>query len=236
MQKTFNYKNLEDITKLKKIVRTHTFKNNQEKNKIRHWANQYIQKYNKYKKLKGGEKNDWRPSFCDDDYKSKNGFQTSCWGPQIWSYLHFTSFNYCPARSNEYKTLLDGVAGTLPCKYCRDNFQDNKTKAIKDMIQQNQIKKYNDIFKSRDMYSRFIYNVHHQVNIRLGKCCDNEPSYDETRDFYEKFRSRCNEPKQQSDNTEGGCLDPEYGKKMKCIISYTNRSDRDLKDVLPLSQ
>jgi hypothetical protein len=52
-------------------------------------------------------------------------------------------------------------------------------------------------------------------------------SYEDIRDRYEYFRSRCLEnPKKIKDKKESGCTEPLYGIKSKCILNIIPRDDR----------
>ena len=153
------------------------------------------------------------------DYNSGDGMLTSVWGPSIWHYLHVISFNYplnpTSIQKNKYKQLISNLQYTLPCKYCRINLKNN-------------FKKYpltDDIFKNRQNFSKYIYNLHEIINKKLGK--KSGITYCDLRDRYEHFRSRCTieKPnifkytKKTLGNKEKGCTTPLYGKKSKCVIN-----------------
>ena len=114
------------------------------------------------------------------DYESSNGMQSSIFGPPLWFSLHITSFNYPVKPTAEdkinYKTWLLSHRYTLPCGYCRKNFDNNIKKAG-----------FNDsCMKNRETFSKFIYKLHNCINKMLGK--NIEISYEEVRDRYENFR------------------------------------------------
>ena len=155
-----------------------------------------------------------------NDYSSGEGMLTGVWGPSLWHYLHIISFNYpndpTKLQKKKYKELLLNLQYTLPCKYCRINLKNN-------------FKKYplkNNIFKNRNNFSRYIYNLHELINKMLKK--KSGLSYCDVRDRYEHFRSRCTIDKPQifkynkktmKNKKEKGCTTPLYGKKSKCVIS-----------------
>ena len=122
--------------------------------------NNKIKKTYKIKKTKSKTKS---KTFSLKDYNNGDGMLTSVWGPSIWHYLHIISFNY-PVNPTEkdkrnYRTLIWNLQYTLPCKYCRINLSNN-------------FKKFpltNDIFNSRNTFSRYIYNLHELINKMLGK-------------------------------------------------------------------
>ena len=75
--------------------------------------------------------------------------------------------------------------------------------------------------KSRNTFTRYIYNLHEIVNKMLGK--KSNLTYCQVRDRYEDFRARCTQEKPKQfkftrKNRERGCTEPLYGKKAKCII------------------
>ena len=158
-------------------------------------------------------------TYNSKDYNSGDGMLTSVWGPSLWHYLHVMSFNYPIKPTNiqkqKYKQLLLNFQYTLPCKYCRINLKNN-------------FKKFpltQDIFENRNNFSRYIFNLHEQINKMLGK--KSGLTYCEVRDNYENFRSRCtiekvkifNYTKKKEKEKEKGCTTPLYGKKSKCVIN-----------------
>lgn len=160
-------------------------------------------------------------TYSKKDYQSSDGFLTTVWGPMMWSYLHTMSFNYPvnPTKEDKqhYKDFVINLQYVLPCKFCRINLTKNFKKiplTMKDM-------------KNRESFSRYIYNLHETVNKMLKKTSG--LTYNEVRDRYENFRSRCTEEKIQlfdfkkvlktrKNQKEKGCTEPLYGKKSKCVI------------------
>jgi hypothetical protein len=156
--------------------------------------------------------------FEKKDYESSNGMQSSIFGPLIWHTLHIISFNYPhkPTADDKlnYKNFLMSFEHTLPCVYCRANFQKN----IK-------LSGFNpSVMNSRDSFSRFIYRLHNCVNEMLGKKI--KIPYEEVRDTYEHFRARCNEKEKKSEilkqqaysKKEKGCTDSLHGTKSRSVI------------------
>jgi hypothetical protein len=63
------------------------------------------------------------------------------------------------------------------------------------------------------------------VNEMLNK--KSNLSYEDVRDRYEHFRSRCLEnPKKPKNNIEKGCTESKYGIKSKCILNIVPRDNR----------
>ena len=172
--------------------------------------------------------------FSKKDYESSNGIQSSVFGPATWFVLHITSFNYPVKPTKEdkehYKAWLLSFQYTLPCGYCRKNFSNNLKMAG-----------FNDAcMKNREAFSKFIYKLHNCVNKMLGK--NIKISYEEVRDRYENFRSRCSEEeileeqkkKQSSQPTyagkkkEKGCVGSLHGKKSKCLIQIVPKTSKKI--------
>jgi hypothetical protein len=149
---------------------------------------------------------------------------TSVWGPPMWHMLHTISFNYPISPTEEqkkhYYSFYASLQNILPCRYCRENLANNMVKLPLTM----------DVFKSRDTLSRYVYALHETINTMLGKTSG--LSYEDVRERYEYFRSRCLEnPKKNKEDKKGGkiekgCTEPLYGVKSKCVINIVPRDDR----------
>ena len=203
--------------------------------------------------------------YTEKDYNSRDGMQTATWGPLAWGYLHISSCNFpirpskqdpeyeskmkqFEERAEAYKTLLKGMQGTLPCGNCRNNFTLNKQKALEKMkaydeptdingkSKEFRIESEEDIFSSRKMYSRFIWELHHVVNEMLGKNCKQEESFCKMRDKFETFRSRC-QTKVATGKKEGGCTAAVHGSdtKARCDIKWVPRDKHCLESVNELN-
>lgn len=159
--------------------------------------------------------------FKSTDFHSGDGMLTTVWGPSLWHSLHTISFNYpnhpTKKEKKEYKKFILQLKHVLPCKYCRLNLKTNfKCLPLLDKH-----------MKSRDTFSRYIYDLHELINKMLRK--KSNLSYEEVRERYEHFRARCNKGKgirktvkkiqTRKKKGETGCVDPLYGVKSKCVIS-----------------
>jgi hypothetical protein len=178
-----------------------------------------------------------QPVYGKEDFHSKDGMLTTVWGPGIWHYLHTMSFNYpvspTPEEKQHYRNFVLELQYVLPCGKCRKNLAKNFKKLPLTMAE----------MKSRDTFSKYIYNLHETVNKMLDK--KSGLSYADVRERYEHFRARCT---QSSDQTGGkitpavkrrtssssnktrskkrdkkkedeiGCVVPLYGKKARCIL------------------
>ena len=166
-------------------------------------------------------------TFSKKDFLSGDGMMTKIWGPAMWHYLHTMSFNYPVNPTNEdkqnYRNFVINLKNVLPCKYCRINLSNNFKKKPIQMCH----------MKSRDTFSRYIYELHETVNKMLNK--KSNLTYCEVRERYEHFRSRCTNEKPKVftfkktttlKKREKGCTEPLYGKKSKCVINIVPQEDR----------
>lgn len=164
--------------------------------------------------------------FNDKDFDSNNGMMTSIWGPLVWNTLHTISFNYplnpTSTDKKNYKTFILSLGNVLPCIYCRNNFKKNLKKS-----------NFNDkVFTNRETFSRFIYQLHNEVNEMLGKKV--HLSYNDVRERFEHFRSRCNEKertkemkeKEKKLKKEKKCEGALYGVKSKSIIRIVPKNKK----------
>ena len=167
--------------------------------------------------------------FKKKDFISGDGMLTSVWGPSMWHYLHTMSFNY-PVNPTEddkknYMNFILMLEKVLPCKYCRMNLTTNFKNLPLTMA----------IMKSRETFSRYIYDLHELVNTMLKK--KSGLSYCDVRERYEHFRARCVEEKPtifkvlkaktlKKKQSEKGCTEPLYGKKSKCIIKIVPQDEK----------
>jgi hypothetical protein len=165
--------------------------------------------------------------YSNDDYNSNDGMLTTVWGPSAWHFLHTMSFNYpvCPTESDKthYREFILNLKNVLPCGKCRRNLKKNFKKHP---LEQKHM-------ESRETFSRYIYDLHEVINKMLGK--ESKLSYDDVKERYEHFRSRCvkslnslKKNKTQKKKVhfakkamimdEKGCTEPLYGEKSKCIL------------------
>ena len=158
--------------------------------------------------------------YSTDDYNSNDGMLTTVWGPSQWHFLHTMSFNYpvnpSPSEKQHYRAYIYSLRYVLPCGKCRANLHKNLKKLPLKMKH----------MKSRDTFSRYVYDLHELINKMLNK--KSNLTFEQVRNTYENFRSRCTQTKDEKDNikallrktlkTESGCTKPLYGKKAKCII------------------
>ena len=122
-------------------------------------------------------------NFTDNEFHSGDGMLTTVWGPSLWHSLHTISFNYPvnPTQQEkvQYLSFFKNLGHILPCKYCRDNYKNNLKK----------IKLNMNVMKNRDNFSKWLYDLHEEINTMLGK--KSNLTYESVRERYEMFRSRC---------------------------------------------
>ena len=171
--------------------------------------------------------------YSENDYNSGDGMLTTVWGPSMWHYLHIMSFNYpinpTKADKKHYREFIINLQYVLPCKYCRQNLTTNLK----------QLPITNESMNSRDTFSKYVYDLHEHINNMLKK--PSNLTYDEVRDRYEHFRSRCTdkpkvykilketekEKERKGKIKEIGCTEPLYGKKSKCIIKIVPQEQKE---------
>ena len=172
--------------------------------------------------------------FSQEDFNSNDGFLTSTWGPSQWHMLHTISFNYPvnPTRKDKehYRSFVLSLKHVLPCGKCRANLKENFKKLPLRMAD----------MENRETFSRYIFNLHELINTMLGK--SSGLTYEEVRDTYENFRSRCTKDSKSLSNKdsksllkaikktakkkESGCTKPLYGKKARCILNIVPQEQK----------
>ena len=168
-------------------------------------------------------------TFEKNDYNSNDGMLTTVWGPGMWHYLHTMSFNYpvSPTKKDKkhYMGFVKSLVYVLPCGKCRKNLLNNFKKlplTINDM-------------KSRDTFSKYIYDLHELINTMLGK--KSGLTYDYVRERYENFRARCAKSYEElirkrkctlknKKRKESGCTEPLYGEKSKCVLQIVPQTEK----------
>jgi len=179
--------------------------------------------------------------YSNKDYQSNNGMLVAIWGPSAWHLMHTMSFNYpvdpSVADKHNYRAYILNLVNVLPCGKCRQNLKENFKKLPLRMMD----------MRSRDTFSRYVYNLHELVNHMLGK--NSGLTYEAVKERYEHFRARCSIkasssellPKMKnytlkkvsgskgsgtsgsvvsgtSGSVEKGCTEPLVGEKAKCIL------------------
>ena len=156
--------------------------------------------------------------FNNEDYNSNDGMLTYVWGPALWHSLHTISFNYPIKPTKEqkeyYYNFYTQLQHVLPCKYCRDNYIKNLEK----------LPLTSSRLKNRETFSHWLYEIHELTNKNLDK--KSNLTYENVRDRYENFRSRCLINPKQKVNKEKGCTESLYGVKSKCVINIVPKNSK----------
>lgn len=160
------------------------------------------------------------PIFNAKDFQSNDGMLTTIWGPPMWHYLHTMSFNYPanPTRKDKkhYREFVLKLEHVLPCGKCRDNLKHNFQK----------LPLTNACMKNRETFSKYIFELHELINRMLQK--KSALTYEQVRERYEHFRSRCGKNKTVKRKTkkEKGCTEPLTGEKSKCVLNIVPKSTK----------
>lgn len=165
--------------------------------------------------------------FSQKDYDSGNGMLTDIWGACQWHVLHTMSFNYpiqpSPEQKVWYRAHIQNLVHVLPCGKCRKNLVKNFKKLP--LLEKH--------MQSRATFSRYVYDLHEAVNKMLHKTSG--LSYEQVRDRYEQFRSRCTltpdellseTQKATTNKAHDGCTEPLVGEKQKCILKIVPKTKR----------
>ena len=137
---------------------------------------------------------------------SKDGFVSTAWGPSTWLMIHIVSLNYPVVPSAEdichYSTWFEHLEFVLPCRACRENFKRALTHLKYDR---------EEVFRSRDTFSRFGHALHEHVSSMLRKM--RSTRYEDMVDFYERLRATSCTDIEMDD----GCI---RSKRMMCNIHF----------------
>jgi len=174
--------------------------------------------------------------FKESHYNSNDGMLTTVWGPGMWHYLHTMSFNYpvkptCDEKRH-YQSFVLNLQYVLPCGKCRKNLVKNFKRLPLKWVD----------MQSRDTFSLYIYKLHELINKMLHKTSG--LSYQDVRERYEHFRSRCvfetGKGKEKGEKGKGngknktlknkteekGCTEPLYGEKSKCVLQIVPQTKK----------
>ncbi len=171
-------------------------------------------------------------TYSSEDYNSNDGMLTTVWGPGMWHFLHTTSFNYpvtpTEKQKRDYRNFVLSLRDVLPCGKCRKNLRKNLQKLPITMRH----------MKSRDSFSRYMYDLHEHVNKMLNK--NSGLTFEQVRERYEHFRARCVKDHAKSGRKnpvvfaktvrrrrkEKGCTEPLYGEKSKCVLKIVPQTEK----------
>lgn len=92
----------------------------------------------------------------------KNSIDPKIWGPQAWSFIHYTAISYPDNPTEEdkknYKLFYNNLKNTLPCLKCSINYKNN--------INELPIDSFLD---SKENLFKWTVNIHNMVNNELEK-------------------------------------------------------------------
>lgn len=122
---------------------------------------------------------------CNNTLTGSPGFQPSVWGPGLWLALHIITLNYPEHPTQEqrlqYFEFFRTLGHVLPCHFCQIHFKEYFEQTL------GSNKKVSQVFKDRDSLSKWLYDIHENVNIRLHK--RKHVTYDDSTKMYNLFRS-----------------------------------------------
>ena len=157
------------------------------------------------------------------------GMQTRVWGPAGWLFLHSVAQNYpwspTEQKKEEYLHFFRLVGKVLPCKYCRQSYDE--------FITQKDTLLNKNALQNRKTLITWLWKIHNKVNNKLG--IKDGPTLDQVFTKYESFRSKCSKtvPVEQK-----GCTTALRGGPKKCKITiepYRNNSFGSKKTIKLLS-
>jgi len=86
------------------------------------------------------------------------GIDPKKWGPSLWKFLHYVSFNYPDNPSNNDKHVMRNfiyvLGDILPCESCRNHYRENIGILMKSQ----------GILNNRESLIKFFYDLHNMVN------------------------------------------------------------------------
>ncbi len=115
---------------------------------------------------------------------------TRFWGPSGWKLLHLITFTYEPYDNSQQlltKSFLETLPYILPCKFCRASLTDYYRQLPYEKITEDGVV---SVLKSRETFSRWMYDIHNLVNDKLrsqGLNPNSNPSFQNVKEFYEKW-------------------------------------------------
>lgn len=118
---------------------------------------------------------------------SESGMLTSIWGNSMWNSLHCISFTYPVLPSDEdkkhYKIYFESLKYVLPCCVCRKHYTKHTQIGGDFEI-------VDDIFESRHSLSKWVFDLHKNVNESLGMIYD--ITYEDIYVKYNSYIATCN--------------------------------------------
>tara|TARA_E500000178_G_C16870341_1_gene684075 strand:+ start:91 stop:672 length:582 start_codon:yes stop_codon:yes gene_type:complete len=154
----------------------------------------------------------------------ENGMMTKIWGPPGWIFLHSVTFGFpqevtCKNQHRvlQYINFFNSVGNVLPCKYCRDSYNE--------YLREHPVEQH---CTSRKTLTRWLYDIHNKVNSKLGVAPCDIPRFSQVEKKYESYRAACKQTTDQdrSNSLIKGCTIPQTGIKKKCKILVVSDDDK----------
>jgi hypothetical protein len=149
---------------------------------------------------------------------SNNGLMTKIWGPPGWLFLHCVTMGYPNIidetneqhifRREQTKEFFTTLGNVLPCKFCRDSYNDF---IIQHPIDLN--------LNTRKELARWFYDIHNKVNEKLEIEQEDIPSFETFYNQYEMYRAGCDKNK--------GCVSSKDGVRKKSVIKIIDKDGKD---------
>ena len=158
-----------------------------------------------------------------------NGMMTKVWGPPGWLFLHCITFGY-PfnldetktidfQKRNDYKNFFYYLGKVLPCRYCRESYDEYFKELPIDNFLNNR----------RDL-CLWLYKLHNKVNNKLGVPDCDIPKFKDVQNRYESYRAKCKKTtkEEREEKLAKGCITPKDGIKKKSYLEVVNcKNDKD---------
>lgn len=111
--------------------------------------------------------------------------QTSKWGPYLWKSIHAIAHNYDPNNHDpdDYRNFFENLGKVLPCKYCRQSYQEFFAELPID-----------DYLDSQKNMAYWMYLMHNKVNEKLrkqGLLETPDPSFASVYQKYDQWKADC---------------------------------------------
>lgn len=145
-----------------------------------------------------------------------NGMMTKVWGPPGWFFLHSVAAGYPVdptafdiANGNvrgstamHYRTAFENIGHVLPCKYCRNSYNQFIT----------ELPMTREVLSGRKALEQWLWKIHDMVNAKLGTKSESQGAVTSR---YESYRAKCRK------GAQTGCTIPLSGFKLKsCVVVY----------------
>ena len=148
---------------------------------------------------------------------------TKVWGPPGWLFFHCITFGYPFTiddsktidfqKRNYYKNFFYYLGKVLPCRYCRESY-DQFFKEIP----------IDNYLNNRKDLCLWLYKMHNKVNHKLGIPECDIPKFEDVQKQYESYRAQCKKTtdEDREKNLLKGCVIPKDGINKKSYLEVIN--------------